>query len=230
MEFFVEDDISAEEALQLIKTEPPKGSNELKNGGEDYQVYENDNQSLNDPFASYFYSQQVSNLLECTWFVKNLYIFFCSSYGTRCPRLFLIAMPCFDWNPPKLSFVDGRLPCPAGIIVIFCPMWPSSTVNTAIRYFMPTITSCTTYKRTNVLSAARVVLALLSDLVIINWDLYTRSILATFSINIVPDSVLIHRTNCYAGNNTMTLIVKKLVVLETASEYTVKKKGTQKKP
>lgn len=59
VEFYVEEDISAEEALQLIKTEPPKGSNELKNGGEDYQVYENDSQPLADPFASYFYSQQV---------------------------------------------------------------------------------------------------------------------------------------------------------------------------
>lgn len=59
VEFFVEDDISAEDALQLIKTEPPKGSNDLKNGGEDYQVYQNDNQALTDPFASYFYSQQV---------------------------------------------------------------------------------------------------------------------------------------------------------------------------
>ncbi len=59
VEFYVEEDISAEEALQLIKTEPPKGSNELKNGEEDYQVYENDSQPLADPFASYFYSQQV---------------------------------------------------------------------------------------------------------------------------------------------------------------------------
>ena len=59
VEFYIEEDISAEEALQLIKTEPPKGSNELKNGGEDYQVYENDSQPLADPFASYFYSQQV---------------------------------------------------------------------------------------------------------------------------------------------------------------------------
>ena len=55
----MEEDIPPEEALQLIKTEPPKGSNEMRNGGEDYQVYENEDKPLNDPFASYFYSQQV---------------------------------------------------------------------------------------------------------------------------------------------------------------------------
>ncbi len=56
MEFYVEEDISAAEALQLIKTEPPKANNDLKNG-EDYQLYENDRQST-DPFSSYFYSHQ----------------------------------------------------------------------------------------------------------------------------------------------------------------------------
>ncbi|XP_046448830.1 intraflagellar transport protein 122 homolog [Daphnia pulex] len=57
VEFYVEEDISAAEALQLIKTEPPKANNELKNG-EDYQLYENDRQST-DPFSSYFYSHQL---------------------------------------------------------------------------------------------------------------------------------------------------------------------------
>jgi hypothetical protein len=57
VEFYVEEDISAAEALQLIKTEPLKANNDLKNGG-DYQLYENDRQST-DPFSSYFYSHQV---------------------------------------------------------------------------------------------------------------------------------------------------------------------------
>lgn len=60
MEFYVEEDISASEALQLIKTEPPKANNDLKNGG-DYQLYENDKQST-DPFSSYLYSHQVNDI------------------------------------------------------------------------------------------------------------------------------------------------------------------------
>nr|CAH0101988.1 unnamed protein product [Daphnia galeata] len=57
VEFYIEEDISAAEALQLIKTEPPKATNDLRNG-EDYQLYENDKQST-DPFSSYFYSHQL---------------------------------------------------------------------------------------------------------------------------------------------------------------------------
>ena len=60
VEFYIEEDISAAEALQFIKSEPPKATNDLKNG-EDYQLYENDKQST-DPFSSYFYSHQVSDL------------------------------------------------------------------------------------------------------------------------------------------------------------------------
>lgn len=60
VEFYLDDDISDEEAIQLIKTEPPKSQNEIKNGGEEYEVYENENQPMADPFASYFYSQQVA--------------------------------------------------------------------------------------------------------------------------------------------------------------------------
>jgi len=63
VEFFVEDGILAEEALQLIKTEPPKmvssGPVTSTSGDRDYQLYDNSSQQKNDPFSSYFQSQQV---------------------------------------------------------------------------------------------------------------------------------------------------------------------------
>lgn len=61
----MEEDISAVEAQQLIKTEPPKRPLDVKNGGEDYQLYENDRQSTADPFASYFYPHQVCGFFDC---------------------------------------------------------------------------------------------------------------------------------------------------------------------
>ena len=72
MEFYLDDDISDEEAIQLIKTEPPKSQNEIKNGGEEYEVYENENQPMADPFASYFYSQQVAIIFD-TWNLNTHY-------------------------------------------------------------------------------------------------------------------------------------------------------------
>lgn len=63
MEFYVEEDISAVDAQQLIKTEPSKGLRDVKNEGEDYQAYENDRQSSTDPFASYFYPHQVRSFI-----------------------------------------------------------------------------------------------------------------------------------------------------------------------
>lgn len=61
MEFYLEEGILTEEAIQLIKTEPPQGpSGQAPNGNQDYQVYDNNSQQANDPFASYFQSQQVS--------------------------------------------------------------------------------------------------------------------------------------------------------------------------
>ena len=63
MEFYVEDGIPAEEALQLIKTEPSKATPGHQ-GDQDYQVYQHENQQSNDPFASYFYSQQVCRIIK----------------------------------------------------------------------------------------------------------------------------------------------------------------------
>ena len=59
VEFYLEEGIPTEEALQLIKTEPPKvNSSQPNNGNQDYQVYENNSQQANDPFAAYFQSSQ----------------------------------------------------------------------------------------------------------------------------------------------------------------------------
>ena len=55
----MEEGIPSEEVLQLIKTEPPKATPGNQSGEQDYKVYQHENQQANDPFASYFYSQQV---------------------------------------------------------------------------------------------------------------------------------------------------------------------------
>ena len=61
MEFFVEEGISDEETLQLIKTEPPKeSSTTANNNSQEYQIYEHSSsvRSSSDPFAAYFYASQ----------------------------------------------------------------------------------------------------------------------------------------------------------------------------
>ena len=67
VEFFIEDGIDADEAIQLIQTVPPKGAttNKLKSSDEDYQIYEHANEKAPDPFANYFYTNQVRTSSLC---------------------------------------------------------------------------------------------------------------------------------------------------------------------
>jgi hypothetical protein len=72
----VEEGIPSEEVLQLIKTEPPKATPGNQSGDQDYQVYQHENQQANDPFASYFYSQQVFSVeyYYLCFLIFNLYL------------------------------------------------------------------------------------------------------------------------------------------------------------
>lgn len=64
VEFFIEDDIGDDLALQLIRTEPAPMESPLKNTdpSDDYQIYQHNSNGNKDadPFASYFYSEKVS--------------------------------------------------------------------------------------------------------------------------------------------------------------------------
>jgi hypothetical protein len=149
----VEKDISATEAQQLIKTEPRKANNDLKNG-EDYQLCENDRQST-DPFSSYFYSHQVKlndlHFKYVSYFRFNFFLnsnLVSSKLRDQTSKIILNRDALLQLKPTEVIVCRWPSPLPSQYYRNFLPdVRCSSIVNIAIKYSALMTRSCIIYRK-----------------------------------------------------------------------------------